>query len=374
MVKENSSDSNDLRKKAEAIITKNQGDLNSGIQSVDFLRLQHELQVYQTKLEMQNYELLELSKELAESEEKYLNLYKYAPIGYLILNQEGFIQEINLLSSSILGEEQSSLVDRNILVFIEENYLRKFQSLLNKVKKSKTMESCEIMISRTDKKNVYVQLEITILVEKKLYLLTFLDISAKKRTEEELVIKNQAIESSVTAIVITDLDGKITYLNKAYKSLLGTKSSRSMVGKSISEAFIGLDNISGIVESLLKTGNWCKEIVAKKETLKYKKLYLITSLVCIENNIPKYLMFSIIDLSELSKSQQDLKTSEENYSYLNEFTINVVSIYNIDKGKYTFISPAITKLRGVSVEEALNEKLCEKLVPKSYKIINKGVT
>lgn len=370
MVKENSSDSNDLRKKAEVIITKNQGDLNNVIQSVDFLRLQHELQVHQIELEMQNNELLELSKELAESEEKYLNLYKYAPIGYLILNQEGFIQEINLLGSSILGEKQSSLVDRNILVFIEENYLRKFQSLLSKVKKTKTMESCEIMISRTDKKIVYVQLEITMLVEKKLYLLTFLDISARKRTEEELVIKNQAIESSVTAIVITDLDGKITYLNKAYKILLGTKSSRNMVGQLISEAFEGMENINRIVDSLLRNESCNKEIVAKKETLKHKKLYLITSLVCIENNIPKYLMFSIVDLTELSKSQQDLKTSEENYSYLNEFTINVISIYNVDKGKFTFISPTITKLRGVSVEEALDEKLCEKLVPKSYKIIN----
>lgn len=371
MAKENSLVSNDLRKKAEVIIAKNQGDLNNVIQSVDFLRLQHELQVHQIELEMQNNELLELSKELAESKEKYLNLYKYAPIGYLILNQEGFIQEINHLGSSILGAQQSSLVDRNILVFIEESYLRKFQSLLSKVKKTKTMESCEIMISRTDKKIVYVQLEITILVEKKLYLLTFLDISTRKRIEEELIIKNQAIESSVNSIVITDLDGKVTYLNKAYKNLFGNKSSRNIVGQSISEAFIGLDNIGGIVESLLKTGNWRKEIVANKETLKYKKLYLITSLVCIENNIPKYLMFSIVDLTELSKSQQDLKTSEENYSFLNEFTINVISIYNVDKGKFTFISPTITKLRGVSIEEALEEKLCDKLVPKSYKIINK---
>ena len=58
----------------------------------DMLKLIHELEVHQIELEMQNEELL-IAKEKAElAEEKYTELYDFAPSGYIALSQKGEIQ------------------------------------------------------------------------------------------------------------------------------------------------------------------------------------------------------------------------------------------------------------------------------------------
>ena len=50
---------------------------------------------------------------------------------------------------------------------------------------------------------------------------TVTDISNIKKAEQELKIKDSAIESSINAIVFTDLEGKITYVNNAFVKMWG---------------------------------------------------------------------------------------------------------------------------------------------------------
>jgi len=67
------------------------------------VKLIHELEAYQIKLEMQNEELA-LAKERAErAEEKYTELYDFAPSGYFTLTLQGIIVEMNLRGAQMLG-------------------------------------------------------------------------------------------------------------------------------------------------------------------------------------------------------------------------------------------------------------------------------
>lgn len=58
-------------------------------------KLIHELQVHQIELEIQNEELRRVMTELEQSRNQFSLLFHQAPIGYLVLNDVGLIQEIN---------------------------------------------------------------------------------------------------------------------------------------------------------------------------------------------------------------------------------------------------------------------------------------
>ena len=80
--------------------------------SGDSSRLAHELNVHQAELESQNEELRRTQSALVAARDRYLDLYEYAPVGYLTLDAQGRVQESNLTAAVMLGRERGALRGR----------------------------------------------------------------------------------------------------------------------------------------------------------------------------------------------------------------------------------------------------------------------
>ena len=104
-------------------------------------RLVHELQVHQIELEMQNEELRRarsqvealLAQQLQQARAKadallaqYTDLYDFAPAGYLTLDPEGAIRQLNLSGARLRGLERSRLLKRRFGLFVAEGDRRAF--------------------------------------------------------------------------------------------------------------------------------------------------------------------------------------------------------------------------------------------------------
>ncbi|TCV85402.1 PAS domain-containing sensor histidine kinase [Sulfurirhabdus autotrophica] len=85
-------------------------ELNEIKSSNEYCMMAHELRVHQTELEAQNQELREMQNVLELARDRYADLYDFAPVGYVTLDQHGIIKDINLTGATLLGRERALLL------------------------------------------------------------------------------------------------------------------------------------------------------------------------------------------------------------------------------------------------------------------------
>lgn len=139
--------SKDLRKTAEDKAGLENADL-SGMSPEDINKLVHELRVHQIELEMQNDEIRRTHEELERSRSEYVDLYDFAPVGYLTLDNKGIILKMNLTAASMLGIERNKLINKPFSICISEGSSHIFFAFLKKVFEEKTQNNCEIRIKK----------------------------------------------------------------------------------------------------------------------------------------------------------------------------------------------------------------------------------
>jgi PAS domain S-box-containing protein len=119
----------------------------------------HELQVHQIELEMQAEDLRRAQLALEESRDKYLDLYDFAPIGYLTLNDKALITEVNLTGAALLGNERNKLIMAPLRKFFtkddSDEWHRYFKNLLNQDNK----QSCTLKLKRSNGSTFPARLE-----------------------------------------------------------------------------------------------------------------------------------------------------------------------------------------------------------------------
>ncbi len=199
----------------------------------DVRKLVEELQIHQIELEMQNEELRSIQYELEQSRKKYSDLYDFAPVGYLTINEEGRIVEANLTAAKQLGMERSILIGKPFNLYAAEDYREELHIHLRKVFKTKQPHTCEIKLNGRSLTNSYVQLDSTYLLDsdgQNLTRTTMTDISDRKQAEEKLKVfagkleqSNQELEQ-FAFIASHDLQEPLRKI-QAFGNMLGNKCS-----------------------------------------------------------------------------------------------------------------------------------------------------
>ncbi len=169
---------------------------------------------------------------LQESEELYRQLFDFLPYGAEILDSEGFIIDCNPSSTRLLGYTREELVGKHITEFIHPDALHIFKTKYPQILKGDLIRT-EVMMVRKDGKTLHTLRAGQPIVDNENgqiigVLALSVDITDGKKAEREKTRLATVVEQAGEAIVITDTEGTIQYVNPAFEQVTGYTAQEAL--------------------------------------------------------------------------------------------------------------------------------------------------
>lgn len=179
-------------------------------------KLIHELLIHQIELETQAEELRRVQSALEKSRDKYLDLFDFAPVGYLILSDKALVEDQNLKAATLLGVEQSTLTGTRIRKFIAPEDLDKWDRYFINVLNQGEVQSCTFILKRTDKTTFPARLDSIRIKdnskENPMVRVAISDITYIRKAEIALGISNKKL-TLLSSITLHDINNQLLSLN-----------------------------------------------------------------------------------------------------------------------------------------------------------------
>ncbi|MFH1007615.1 MAG: PAS domain S-box protein [Candidatus Latescibacterota bacterium] len=201
------------------------------------------------------------AQELAQAEAKYRDLYDNAPNMYLALDMNGIITECNQTWVARMGYSKKEMVGQTVSRFLTKQSRDDFLRALSEiVKKERRMGiERELITKKGDLMKVIIDAT-PILDEEGDFggiRTTMVDITERKKMEEELIRLSDAMRMSTECIVISDVSGKVTDVNEAALKMYGTDDKADLIGRSFFDSIAPEDRERGsaAVDELMQKGS-----------------------------------------------------------------------------------------------------------------------
>lgn len=139
-----------LRKKAVEKLKQNSSNPILPQNENEIQKLIHEIQVHQIELEIQNDELRRAWLEVKETQNRFTDLYEFAPVIYFTTNKNGIIEQANLTASGLLGIERIKMIKKNFFDFVIKEDQEQIYFFFKNVYEKKSPVSCELRMQKQD--------------------------------------------------------------------------------------------------------------------------------------------------------------------------------------------------------------------------------
>ena len=170
---------------------------------------------------------------------------------------------------------------------------------------------------------------------------SLMDITDRKRMEEELRIKDLAIASSLDGIGIGDLAGNITYVNKAALKMWGAEDPSEIIGKSAFEFADSREEALKVFEEFMEKGGWSGEISGRRKDGSLFTVHLTSSMVSNEKGEPICIMDSFVDITDRKRMEEELRIKD----FAIASSINGIAIGDLN-GNITYVNNSFMRLWG----------------------------
>jgi PAS domain S-box-containing protein len=191
-------------------------------------RLIYEIEHRQTELERQNEELRKTQQHLEAYKDRYVDLYDFAPLGYVTLDEDGYVQEINLAGAKLLGAERDTLTGYAFGEYVAEEDQKAFLEHVGQCVRQRHEVTSELCLAAKNGQFITAQFR-SIPVEgpqdEPLCKTAITDITERKSMEEAIRQSRTFLQTVIDAIPHTML-----VIGRDFRISLANRTAREMAG------------------------------------------------------------------------------------------------------------------------------------------------
>jgi PAS domain S-box-containing protein len=291
----------------------------------------------QIAVAIENAELFEQTRASAEelkvSEAKYRRLVEDMNDGYMVVNWRGKIAFANGKLAEISGYKLKELIGEDAAKLAPPESIPYSLKLARRLEQRRRVRGhLGGALLKKDGERVPVELSLKAIEYEggPAVALVIRDITERKRAEEEMRVKDSAIESSINAIALAGLEGNLIYVNPSFLRLWGYDNDKEALGKPSVEFWQEAEEAAEIIGALFKKGSWQGELVALKKDGSTFDAQLSGSVVRDEDGKPICMMASFIDITKRKRAEEELLRHTERIEVTAELTRIITSSLNIE--------------------------------------------
>ena len=100
------------------------------------------------QLAVQRDQLIRVGVDLARSRDRYADLFDFSPTGFLVLDRQGILKDVNLTGARMLGAERKRLIDFPFVTFVVASQRRAFMDHLVHCRRDDQAHEVELDLKR----------------------------------------------------------------------------------------------------------------------------------------------------------------------------------------------------------------------------------
>ena len=310
---------------------------------------------------------------LRESEEKYRTILENIEDGYYEVDLNGNFTFFNASMCRILGYPQEEMMGMNNRKFTDKENAKKLFKTFNEVyRKGQPAKEFGWQIIRKDGTKRYIEVSVSLQKNSSGKPIGFRgisrDVTSRKQAEAALRESEEkyrlVVENAKEAIIIAQ-DVKLVFVNRAAIDMIGYSGDISTAKSFID--FIHPDDRNIVVDYHIRRVKgeevplvYSFRILSQDGTVKWVEF---NTAVIQWKGRPATLSF-LNDITERKQAEDALRRSEEKYRFMTDNVADI--IWTVDMNlNFTYISPSVQRFRGLTVEEAMSQKIDEVLTPAS---------
>lgn len=166
-------------------------------------------------MRQQNEELLIAHEDAKLQQQRYEDLFEFAPDAYLVTDTNGKIQEANLKACNLFGVSQKYLIGKPIFIFIAQPNRKSFRTQVNLLQR---VEDWECYIKPRGGEPMNATITMTSIYDKDNNLvgkrLMIRDITERKQAQEKIKQQAALLDITTDAIMVCNLDNQILFWSR----------------------------------------------------------------------------------------------------------------------------------------------------------------